>query len=387
MKQHFEVVIIGAGAAGLMCAIEAGKRGRSVAVLEGNPLIGEKIRISGGGRCNFTNTGADHSQFVSQNPDFCRSALARFAPSHFIALVERHGIAYHEKKLGQLFCDNSSSDILSLLLQECAVASVNIITDCRVRDVHRGSTFTAQTNHGTVSGDTLVVASGGLSIPKLGASDIGYRIARSFGLRLTEVKPGLVPLTFTSPALKPFLELSGLSIDAIVECRNVRFRENILFTHRGLSGPAILQASSYWSPGVPITIDLLPGQVEELTEDPLGEELLSHLQRFLPKRFVRMWCDQFEPSRPLSSYSKVEKEKLLQCLHNWEIVPDGTEGFGKAEVTVGGVDTRDLSSKTMEARNVPGLFVIGEVVDVTGWLGGYNFQWAWASGWVAGQYV
>lgn len=334
-----DVIIVGAGAAGLMCAIEAGKRGRSVLVLERNASIGEKIRISGGGRCNFTNLHSAAENFISDNPSFAKSAIARFKPENFVQLVDRHRIRWHEKKAGQLFCDGSSREILAMLRKECSDADVKILSECHVTSVRRG--FELETNRGPLECGSLVLATGGLSIPKLGATDFGYRIARQFGLGVTVVRPGLVPLLFDEP--RAFHELHGVSFEANVRTGRNHFRENVLFTHRGLSGPAILQISSYWMPGESITIEAVAQK---------------------PRRLAQVWKD-----------------------NTWVLIPTGTEGYSKAEVTAGGVDTAELSSTTMEARKVPGLYFIGEVVDVTGQLGGFNFQWAWASGFAAGQEV
>lgn len=385
-----DVIVIGGGAAGLMCAIEAGKRGRSVLVVEHNERLGKKILISGGGRCNFTNLTAGPENFLSDGPHFCKSALARFTPSDFIALVERDGIAYHEKKLGQLFCDQSSRDIVELLQRECQVAGVVFRLNCRVEQVSKPSCFELRTNQGTFSADSLVVATGGLSFPKLGASDLGYRLAEQFGLKRTRLLPGLVPLTFDAEEQAIFGPLSGLSLDTEVHHGLAVFRENILLTHRGLSGPAILQISNYCPPPEAFRINLLPerdGVGWLLTQHQTQKELKTVLSQALPARFAQAWCDRFAPSRPMHRYSREELVKVSHDLQNWEIRAADTEGYAKAEVTRGGVDTAELSSKTMESRRVPGLFFIGEVVDVTGWLGGYNFQWAWASGHAAGQAV
>ena len=332
-----------------MCAIEAGKRGRSVLVLERNDTVGKKIRISGGGRCNFTNTNTSAEKFLSANPNFHKSALARYTPDDFIRLVRDHRIAFHEKKLGQLFCDASSQQIINMLLKECAKARVDIRVDCSVTRTEKDGRFMLSTNAGDFDCDSVVIATGGLSIPKIGATDFGYRAARQFSLELTETRPALVPLTLDRAEGRAASELSGVSLDADVRCGPTEFRENILFTHRGLSGPAILQISSYWKAGQPIIIE----------------------PKIKPRRFVQKWRELYGTT---SSDS-------------WELIPSGTEGYAKAEVTAGGVATTELSSKTMEARRVPGLYFIGEVVDVTGHLGGFNFQWAWASGFVAGQYV
>jgi len=334
-----DVIVVGGGAAGLLCAIEAGRRGRKVLLLEHNATIGEKIRISGGGRCNFTNIHTQPENFISENPSFAKSALSRYTPETFLALVERHRIRWHEKKSGQLFCDGSSREILSMLRKECDSAGVTILTECRVSSVQKG--FVVETSRGVLDCESLVIATGGLSIPKLGATDFGYRIAKQFGLRMTTTRPGLVPLTFDEP--KELHALHGVSFEAEVRCGRTRFREKVLFTHRGLSGPAILQISSYWKPGEIVTIEAVGMK---------------------PRRLAQSWEGDV-----------------------WSLRPSGTEGYAKAEVTAGGVDTRELSSQTMEARKAPGLYFVGEVVDVTGQLGGFNFQWAWASGFAAGQVV
>ena len=387
---EYDVIVIGAGAAGMMCAIEAGKRGRSVLVIESSEAPGKKILISGGGRCNFTNIYAGTDNYFSDNPDFCRSALARYTPADFIALVEQHGIAYHEKKLGQLFCDGSSRQVVDMLLAECAAAGVELRLNCHVRAVADDERFLLETDQGAFTAGSLVVASGGLSIPKAGATAFGYELARQFGLAIVEPRPGLVPLTFSGLEKALFESLAGVSVDARVSARGCSFRENILFTHRGLSGPAVLQASSCWRPGEVITIDLLPETpASELLrgarED--GRELAAVLSDVLPRRFAHAWCATYAPSRPMQRCSDRELDDIARRLHAWELRPSGSEGYAKAEVTVGGVDTRELDSRTMQARRLPGLYFIGEVVDVTGWLGGYNFQWAWASGHAAGGAV
>ncbi|MBI3578060.1 MAG: aminoacetone oxidase family FAD-binding enzyme, partial [Ignavibacteriales bacterium] len=332
-----DVVIIGAGAAGLMCAIEAGKRGRSVVVVEHNAGIGEKIRISGGGRCNFTNVTAENKNFLSANPHFCKSALARFTAEDFIALVEKHGINYHEKKLGQLFCDEGAQQIIDMLLKECAQANVEICTGCTVSGVRKDGNFIIVTNVGEFVSASLVIATGGLSIPKLGATNFGYSTAKQFGLKVTKLKPGLVPLTVAPDDLEFFRTLSGVSLDAIVRCNGVEFRENILFTHRGLSGPAILQISSYWNDGDVITINVLPDiDILQLflTHHQSKKEITTVLDQHLPKRFVDNWCDKLGGSKLMHTYSRKELERIAHDLHNWQIIPNGTEGFGKAEVTV-----------------------------------------------------
>jgi len=386
----WDVIVIGGGAAGLFCAIEAGKRGRRVLVLEHADRVGKKIAISGGGRCNFTNIYSKPENFTSSNPHFCKSALARYTPADFIALVEKHGIAYHEKKLGQLFCDGSSQQIIDLLLRECSDAGVEIRYRSEVLEVQKSDAFTLETNQGNLTSDSLVIASGGLSIAPLGATDFGYRIARQFGLQIEDPRPGLVPFTLTSQMLERWARLAGVSVDALVAHDGQQFRENILFTHRGLSGPGILQISSYWKPGEPVSINLLPDKdaLDMLAQNQTSEiELVNLLSRHLPRRFAEVWCEIFAASKPLRQYNHNELEDIARRLHDMRVTPSGTEGFKKAEVTVGGVSTAELSSRTMEARRVSGLYFIGEVVDVTGQLGGYNFQWAWASGYAAGQFV
>jgi predicted Rossmann fold flavoprotein len=386
----YDVIVIGGGAAGLMCAITAANRGRSVAVLEHAERIGKKIGISGGGRCNFTNLHASAENYLSENPNFSKSALARYTPADFIELVEKHGIGYHEKKLGQLFCNQSSKQIIQMLLSEGDAAGATIHLNCRVSGVRKNSAFLVETSLGAFASESLVIATGGLSFAKIGATDLGYQIARQFGLEITELRPGLVPLTFYEADRNHFGELSGISIDTRIRCNGAQFRENMLFTHRGLSGPAILQISSYWREGGRVQIDLLP----EVDTAALFErharsqaELSTILSQHVSRRFVLKWCERYAPSQPMARYSARELAAIGQRLHEWEIAFESTEGYAKAEVTLGGVRTNELSSKTMECRRVPGLYLIGEVVDVTGWLGGYNFQWAWSSGFAAGQFV
>jgi len=383
-----DVTVIGGGAAGLLCAIEAGKRHRRVVVLEHADRIGKKIAISGGGRCNFTNIHASPDNFISANPHFCKSALARYTPSDFISLVEKHGIPYHEKKLGQLFCDEGSRRIIEMLLNECEAAGVEIRCGSSVRRVEKQANFEIETEAGLVVSQSLVIATGGLSIPTLGATDFGYRMAKQFSLAIQQPRPALVPFTLESRNNSELTDLSGISVDAMVSCSGHQFRENFLVTHRGLSGPAILQISSYWRPGATIAINLLP---DHDAEKLLGQEqnremeLATFLSQFLPRRFAHAWCALNAPSQPLKRFLPAQLANIAARLNHWEIVPSGTEGYKKAEVTAGGVGTDELSSQTMEVRKVPGLYFIGEVVDVTGQLGGYNFQWAWASGWAAGQ--
>ncbi|MGB8507648.1 MAG: NAD(P)/FAD-dependent oxidoreductase [Pyrinomonadaceae bacterium] len=385
-----DVIIIGGGAAGLFCAMVAGKRGRSVLVLEHGDTTGKKIAISGGGRCNFTNLNTTPDNFISANPHFAKSALARYTPEDFVALVSEHGIAYHEKKLGQLFCDKSAGQITAMLLEECAEAGVEVLVNCEVGEVLRDSVFRVGTSRGVFTTGSLVVATGGLSIPKIGATDFGYRVAQQFDLKIIPPAPALVPLTLSTHDLSFFSSLSGVSVPAIVRGGGAEFAENILMTHRGMSGPAILQISSYWSQGETLSIELLPGvdtrEIFAAHHDGNAEAATS-LALHLPRRFAQTWCELYAPSKPLNRYTTTELAELSERLHDWRVKPFGTEGFAKAEVTKGGVDSGELSSKTMEARRVPGLFFIGEVVDVTGQLGGYNFQWAWASGYAAGQCV
>jgi predicted Rossmann fold flavoprotein len=373
----------------LFCAIEAGKRGRKVLVIERADRIGKKIEISGGGRCNFTNLYASPQNYISANPHFCKSALARYTPQDFIELVEKHRIAYHEKKLGQLFCDKSSSSIINMLLAEAKAAGVEIRANCVVNKVEKSAaSFTVETSLGNFESESLVIATGGLSIPKIGATDFGYRLAQQFGLSIHQTTPALVPFTFNATKLEELKSLSGISVDALVICRNAQFRENILLTHRGISGPAILQISSYWQQGDTLSIDLLPDtDVREILFANHQSEihLANLLSEYLPRRFAHTFCDLYIASKPMKRYTANELEAIAQKLKDWRLKPDATEGYGKAEVTTGGVDTNELSSKTMETRHVAGLYFIGEVVDVTGQLGGYNFQWAWASGFAAGQ--
>ena len=385
-----DVVVIGGGAAGLFCAIEAGKRGRKVLVLEHAERIGKKIAISGGGRCNFTNLNTSPDNFISDNRHFCKSALACYTPGDFVSLVERHGIPYHEKKLGQLFCDGSSRTIIEMLLTEASEAGVEIRCGSLVRGVEKREHFEVETNNGTITSQSLVVATGGLSIPPLGATDFGYRLARQFGLTIREPWPALVPFTLSRETLSELSPLSGVSLDASVSCQGSQFRENILITHRGLSGPAILQVSSYWRPSLSVTINLLPDHdALKLLRETENKELTlaNFLSQFLPRRFAVAWCALNCPSQPLKRYTPGQLAAIAQKLNNWEVAPTGTEGYKKAEVTAGGIATEELSSQTMAVKNIPGLYFVGEVVDVTGQLGGYNFQWAWASGYAAGQSV
>ena len=400
MNSKKDVVVIGAGAAGMMCALEAGKRGRKVLLLDHATNLAEKIRISGGGRCNFTNRYAGPDDFLSHNPHFCRSALARFSPQDFIVLVEKYGIHYHEKKLGQLFCDESSQQIIDLLRKECSAAGVEWRMPCLVQSISlpepgpdSDGRFLLKTDQGSVITDSLVIATGGLSIPQIGASPFGYRVAEQFGIAVTPLRPGLVPLTFAPEQLLQFAGLTGVTIDAEVSCNGKHFRENVLITHRGLSGPAILQISSYWLPGDVIHINLLPdlNPAALLLDQRHSSTMLPNLlAQYLPRRFTQAWCDSTpatQPLRMLQHYTERELQEIAAQIQGWQVIPSGTVGYRKAEVTLGGIDTRELSSKTMQSEKVSGLYFIGEVLDVTGHLGGFNFQWAWSSGYAAGQFV
>jgi len=386
----FDAVVIGAGAAGMMCAATAGQRGRRVLLIDHYPKVGEKIRISGGGRCNFTNLHATHRDFLSRNPDFCRSALARYTPRDFVALVERHGIAWHEKTLGQLFCDESATQVIDMLREECRLGGVEWWQPCEVRGVAGGERFVVETARGKVRCASLVVATGGLTVPKIGATPFAYRLAGQFGMAVVPPKPALVPLSFDPELLARYGDLAGVSIDAEASCGPGRFRESLLFTHRGLSGPAILQVSSYWQQAraaEPIRIDLLPGvgaRAWLAQERRSRATLATLLAQRLPRRFAQQWCAAHALDGAMAQLSDRAIEDAARALGDWRVQPSGTLGYNKAEVTLGGVDTHGLSSKTMEALAVPGLYFIGEAVDVTGHLGGFNFQWAWASGRAAG---
>ena len=389
----YDVVIIGAGAAGLMCAIEAGKRGRRTAVLERAERAGKKVLISGGGRCNFTNLHCTAANFLSGNPHFAKSALSRYTPADFIAMVEKHGIAYHEKTLGQLFCDGSARGIVAMLERECAEANVDIFLNSTVANVQKHDdtfvlTASVAASERSFLAESLVVATGGLSIPKMGATSFGYDLARQFGLKIRDCRPALVPFTFSDEDRYAYCDLAGLSTEVIASASDASFRERMLITHRGLSGPAVLQISSYWRPGEIVSIDLAPGHAAfaTLLASPSGRDIAAAraaLRVLLPTRLADHWLEQHAPAR----WTTHDIHQLEHILHHWNVKPAGTEGFAKAEVTVGGVDTDELSARTMECRAVPGLYFIGEVVDVTGQLGGFNFQWAWASGHAAGQAV
>ncbi len=385
-----DVIIIGAGASGLLCAVECGKRGRSVLVLDHAERTGSKVRISGGGRSNFTNLNVTADHYLSRNPHFCKSALARFTPRTVLSLVEKYRIAYYEKEAGQIFCVRSSRDIINMLERECEKAGVEIRLRCSVADVRKAKNFTVMTNQGAYHSDSLVIATGGLSYPNIGASGFGYDIARQFGLKVTQLRPALVPFVFSGRGQKVFQRLAGISLDATVSSGLKRFRGSILFTHLGLSGPAALQTSLTWKPGASLKIDLLPdtdilGMFFSRRQSKM--EIRNLLAGYFPKRFAEVWCDTMMNAKPLNQTSDKELNQIANALHSWEITPKGTEGYATAEVTAGGVDTDELSSKTMEAKNVSGLYFIGEVIDVTGELGGYNLHWAWASGYAAGQYA
>jgi len=389
---HFDVAIIGAGAAGLMCAIRAGQRGKSVLLLDHADEAGKKILISGGGRCNFTNLQCAPDRFLSGNPHFAKSALARYTPRDFVALVEKHGIAWHEKTLGQLFCDGSARAIVAMLLAEAEAVEVDLHLDTRVTDISRADTFRLETDDGDVTATALVLATGGLSIPKMGATGFAHDVAAHFGLPVTATRPALVPLTFMGDDLALMQGLAGVSLPITARCGRTAFDEALLFTHRGLSGPAILQISSYWQDGQPITLDLLPGRnaldvLQELKRNRPRAEGRTVLAGLLPQRLAEALAQRNLPSGPIGNVPDKVLMQLAMLLNGAQLTPRGTEGYLKAEVTLGGVDTSALSSRTMGANDVPGLFVIGEAVDVTGWLGGYNFQWAWASGWAAGEAV
>jgi predicted Rossmann fold flavoprotein len=402
MAQQYDVAILGAGAAGMMCAAVAAGRGKRVVLVDHAGKLAEKIRISGGGRCNFTNVNAGPANFLSENPHFCRSALSRYTAQDFVALVKKHRIAFHEKHRGQLFCDESAEQIIRMLQAECDAGGVTWRMPCKVAGVEQSADgFRIATDGEAVVAKNIVVATGGLSIPKIGATDLGYRIAKQFGLNVIETRPGLVPLTFDGPSWQPFVPLAGIALEVEVEttsgkgraAKRGHFREDLLFTHRGLSGPAILQISSYWQPGAPIVLNLLPEM--DIAEELIGakttvkKQLGNILSQWLPARLAEglLLANGFAPDARLPDMADAKLRKLGDAINRWAIVPTGSEGYKKAEVTLGGVDTRALSQQTMMANAVPGLYFIGETIDVTGWLGGYNFQWAWASGVAAGQAI
>jgi predicted Rossmann fold flavoprotein len=391
MPETFDAIIVGGGAAGLMCAIAAGRRGKRVLVIEHANRVGKKILMSGGGRCNFTNTGTTPENFLSANPHYCKSALARFRPADFIAMVERHDIAYHEKELGQLFCDDSSKQIVRMLVDECEMAGVRIETGCTIDRVRDGDALLhLDTTQGSLGTPALVVASGGLSIPSMGASGFGYELARQFGHRVLPTRAGLVPLTLSGKHQERFAELSGVALPVEARCNGTGFRNFMLVTHRGISGPAILQISSYWNPGDDLRLDLLPdGDAMEWLREQQAERPASELRTVIadrfPKRFAQRLCEIWMPSKPMRQFRETELREIATLLNDFPLIASGSEGYRTAEVTLGGVDTDELSSTTMQSKRVPGLYFVGEVVDVTGWLGGYNFQWAWASGHAAGS--
>ncbi len=390
---HHDVIILGAGAAGLMCAGIAGQRGRSVLLLEQSRHPAEKIRISGGGRCNFTNLHAGPANFLSSNPQFCRSALSGYTQRDFIALVEQYGIAWHEKTRGQLFCDGSSMQIVDMLLAECRKVGAELRPGVRISGVSRDEAgFVVASDQGAFRSRALVVATGGPSIPKMGSSGFGYKIAEQFGLKIVPPRAALVPLTFDAALLAQFGDLAGVSVEAIVSCGKTSFDEALLFTHRGLSGPAILQISSYWREGQDIVVDMAPGidlfaELRKLRGDHPRQEMATALAGLVPKRLARAITDTIGGPERIADFSDAWLTKVTAAVKQWRVRPNGTEGYRTAEVTLGGVDTSELSSKTFEARSVPGLYFIGEVVDVTGWLGGFNFQWAWSSGYAAGRHL
>jgi len=382
----FDVIVIGGGAAGMLCAIEAGKRGRRTLLIEHNAQVGRKIIISGGGRCNFTNLHTNAENFVSQNPHFAKSALARYTPQDFVELVKRHRIDFYEKKLGQLFCRERSNLIVEMLLAECRKAKINVKTNCSVTDVNRNDRFQIETTDGVIETERLVIATGGLSFPKIGATNFGYMIARQFGLKIVQTRPSLVALV--AEGRERFPAAAGVSVDALVTSGSHSFRENILFTHRGLSGPAILQASNYWRHDEPVMIDLLPDtDAGEVFNDQNKKKIGNVLSELLPQRVVDLILEDDIRNKPMNQVGNTQLEKIGKLLKGWQLKFIDTEGWHKAEVTLGGVSTDELSSQTLESKRVPGVYFIGEVVDVTGWLGGYNFQWAWASGFAAGNAV
>ncbi len=390
--QIFDVVIIGAGAAGLMCAIRAGQRGRKTLLLDHADEVGKKILISGGGRCNFTNSSIAPDRYFSNNPHFCKSALKTYTQHDFIALVQKHKIAYHEKTLGQLFCDVSARDIVAMLLAECQAAGVEIKLQQTITDIQKSDHFKIHANDGVIQAASVVLATGGLSIPKMGATDFTYRMAKRFDLPLTDIRPALVPLTFAATDLDMMQSLSGVSLDIVARCGKYAFPEAMVFTHRGLSGPAILQISSVWREGQAITLDLMPQNDAEVflrdrRQARPKAELKTILGEALPQRLAQSLAERFFTNGAMGQLTAAQMKTVTEYLKSWQLTPSGSEGYAKAEVTLGGVDTRTLSSKTMQVENVPGLYIIGEAVDVTGWLGGYNFQWAWSSGWAAGAAV
>jgi len=393
-RMSLPVIIIGAGAAGLMCAISAAQNGKQVTVLDHANKAGKKILISGGGRCNFTNLYTEPGNFLSENPHFCKSALKRYTQWDFIAQVDKVGLPWSEKKLGQLFSDNKSEAILNMLLDQCQELGVQIQLDCKVEKIVKNDddSFTLASSQGELKCASLVIATGAMSFPTMGATDFGHRIAKQFDLKLTDTRPGLVPFTFDAFEKNRFDGLSGVSMDSDIECNGQSFRENILFTHKGLSGPAVLQISSYWTPGNTITVNCLPDidlsqHLKDQQQKSPNKTLIKVLKNHFPERTIKAFCDPLDTSLPLQNYKHSELEQLASLFQQWHFIPSGTEGYKKAEVTLGGVNTDEVSSKTFEAKKVKGLYFIGEVLDVTGHLGGFNFQWAWASGYCCGQAV
>lgn len=393
MNNKYDVIIIGAGAAGLMCSFEAGKRGKKVCLLEHSSKIAEKIRISGGGRCNFTNLFSTDSNFISDNKHFCKSAFAKYTQNDFIDLVKKHNIQFFEKKLGQLFCIKSAKDIIDMLVSECINQKVEIFIDTKIKNLSKDeNSYIVNTDKGTISSPSIVIATGGLSIPKIGATDFGYQIAKQFNLKVTELTPALVPLVFEKDILDFCKSLAGTSLNASIKINKTVFKEGLIFTHRGLSGPSILQISSYWVKDSPIKINLLPDQDIEVilknrrisTPKQIVSKILSD---YLPNKLSLAICDQLKVKKQIGDTSNQILKKVSNFVNNWTVVPSGTEGYKTAEVTLGGIDTKEISSSTMECKKHPGLYFIGEVLDVTGHLGGHNFQWAWSSGFLAGQYV
>lgn len=393
MNNKYDVIIIGAGAAGLMCSFEAGKRGKKVCLLEHSSKIAEKIRISGGGRCNFTNLFSTDSNFISDNKHFCKSAFAKYTQNDFIDLVKKHNIQFFEKKLGQLFCIKSAKDIIDMLVSECINQKVEIFIDTKIKNLSKDeNSYIVKTDKGTISSPSIVIATGGLSIPKIGATDFGYQIAKQFNLKVTELTPALVPLVFEKDILDFCKSLAGTSLNASIKINKTVFKEGLIFTHRGLSGPSILQISSYWVKDSPIKINLLPDQDIEVilknrrisTPKQIVSKILSD---YLPNKLSLAICDQLKVKKQIGDTSNQILKKVSNFVNNWTVVPSGTEGYKTAEVTLGGIDTKEISSSTMECKKHPGLYFIGEVLDVTGHLGGHNFQWAWSSGFLAGQYV
>jgi len=389
---NYDVIIIGAGAAGMMCAIAAGQRGRKVLLLDHTDQIGKKVLISGGGRCNFTNLLIEPENYLSNNPHFCKSALSRFSQYDFIDFVEKHGVSYYEKISGQLFCNGKSAEIVNILLKECHTVGISIQTKCAIEKINKENDFTISTNLGDYFAESLVIATGGLSMPKIGATGFGFTVAKQFGIKVIACQPGLVPLTFSDELLKGLIDLSGISVDASVSCNGQTFRGFILFTHKGLSGPAILQISNYWQLGDEIIINLLPDidlekTIKNWQKERPKSELKKQIGYLLTQRLARIFLRSSYYDKPVKQYDEKEIIVIASIFHQWRISPSGTEGYRKAEVTKGGIDTNELSSKTFETRKVKGLYFVGEVIDVTGWLGGFNLQWAWSSGYCAGHYV